>query len=267
MSTILLKKRKNIGEVILNRPEKLNALTFKMYSKIIEAFNELEEDNNIRVVILSGAGRAFCTGYDLTQRGLKGGDPDLIRKNYKIVNAARWAIWDSRKPVIAKTHGYCIGAGSHLALMCDYTIASEDAQFGESEIQFSEISQFVLVPWLIGMKKAKQYLMTGAIINAREAERIGLVTQVVPRGKLDEETEKLAKTLVKIPSFGLRLTKMCINKVYETQGFRNAIDFDVEVAITAGLSEPEETKEFNKILKEKGAKEAFAYRDKMFEDL
>jgi enoyl-CoA hydratase len=116
------------------------------------------------------------------------------------------------------------------------------------------------------MKKLKKFLMTGETLKAQEAERIGLVTQVVPREKLDEETEKLARTLAKIPVFGMRLTKRMINKAYEFQGLRNNVDFDVEVAIMAGIYEDEEMKEFNKILTEKGAKAAFAYRDKWFEN-
>lgn len=262
MESVLLEKRNNIGGVILNRPEKLNALTREMYLEIVEAFDELEADDNIRVVVLSGAGRAFCAGWDLSQERVR--DPDWVRRHYEICNAARWKIWDLKKPVIAKTHGFCVGAGCHLALICDFTIASEDTMFGESEIQFSEVSQFVIMPWLIGMKKAKKLLMTGDLIDATEAEHIGLITQVVPPDKLEEETQKLARKLAKIPSFGLRLTKTCINKLYEIQGFRDAVDFDLEVATLAGIFEPEEIKEFNKVLKEKGTKAAFEFRDRQF---
>jgi len=263
---LLLKKRKNIGEIIMNRPEKLNALTIEMYQELVEAFDEIERDDNIRVIILSGAGRAFCAGWDMTQEKDTVGDPDWERKKYEICNAARWKIWDLKKPVIAKVHGYCVGAGCHLAIVSDFTIASEDAIFAESEVQFSEVSQFLIEPWVLGMKKAKKFLMTGESLKAPEAERIGLVTQVVPREKLDEEAENLARTLAKVPAFGLRLTKRMINKAYEFQGLRNNVDFDFEVAIMAGIYEPDEIKEFNKILREKGAKAAFAYRDKQFEN-
>jgi enoyl-CoA hydratase len=265
MSEILLEKSERVGEIILNRPEKLNALTLEMYHKLIEALTEVEKDDAIRVVVLSGAGRAFCAGWDLSQEARR--DPDYVRKKYEVCNAARWKIWDLKKPIIAKIHGYCVGAGCHLAIVSDFTIASKDATFSESEVQFSEVSQFLIEPWVLGMKKAKKFLMTGETITAAEAENIGLITQVVPRGKLDEETEKLVKTLVKIPSFGLSLTKRMINKAYEFQGLRDNVDFDLEIAIMSGIFEPEEVKVFNQILKEKGAKAAFAYRDKMFKDL
>ena len=265
MPEVLTEKRKDCGEIILNRPDKLNALTKRMYLDLVEAFKEMEKDDEVRVIILSGAGKSFCAGFDLAQTRLR--DPDFLIELYEACKAPRWTIWDLKKPVIAKTHGYCIGAGCHLALICDFTIASEEAQFGEPEIQFGELSQFVLLPWMIGMKKAKELLMLGDLINAKEAERIGLITKAVPPENLNEETEKLAKKLVKMPSFGLRLTKMGINKGYEIQGFRNAMEFDLQIAALSGIFEPEEMKEFNKIMKEKGTKAAFAYRDKMFEDL
>jgi enoyl-CoA hydratase/carnithine racemase len=267
MEFLLLEKRKNIGEVIMNRPEKLNAITIATYQELVKAFDEFERDDDIRVIILSGAGRAFCAGWDMTQEQNIVKDPDLQREKYVIANMARWKIWDLKKPVIAKTQGYCIGAGCHLAIISDFTIASEDAVFGESEIQFSEVSQFLIEPWILGMKKAKKFLMMGELINAEEAERIGLVTQVVPRENLDEETDKYAKNLARVPALGLRLTKRMINKAYEFQGLRNNVDFDLEVAIMSSIYEPQEMKEFNKILKEKGAKAAFEFRDKQFRNL
>ncbi|MEW6264325.1 MAG: enoyl-CoA hydratase/isomerase family protein [Thermodesulfobacteriota bacterium] len=262
MKNVLIEKRKNVAEIILNRPDKLNALSTEMYLELIEAFNLIENDEEIRVVILSGNGRAFCAGYDLSQEKIR--EPDSLRKFYETCNKARWMIWDSKKPIIAKTHGYCIGAGAHLALTCDFTYASEDACFGESEIKFGEISQFVLVPWLIGMKNAKKYLISGEMINAREAERIGLITRMVSAEELDNVVETAARSLAKMPVLGLRLTKMCINKVYEMQGFKNAMDFDLVAAVLSGVYEPAELIEFNHILKEKGPKAAFAYRDSQF---
>ncbi len=264
MKYLVLKRRDRIGEIIMNRPEKLNALTIETYQELVGAFDEFDKSDDIRVVILSGAGRAFCAGWDMTQEQRIGGEPDRERKKYEILNAARWKIWDLKKPVIAKVHGHCVGAGCHLSIVADFTIASEDATFAESEVQFSEVSQFLIEPWVFGMKKVKKFLLLGETIKAHEAESIGLVTQVVPRDKLDEETDKVAIKLAKIPAFGLRLTKRMINKAYEFQGLRNNVDFDLEVAIMAGIYEPDEIKEFNKILKEKGAKEAFAFRDKHF---
>lgn len=169
---VLEKKRNYIGEIIMNRPEKLNALTMKTYQELVAAFVDFERDNDIRVIILSGAGRAFCAGWDMTQEQTVG-NPDWEREKYEICNATRWKIWDLKKPVIAKVHGYCVGAGCHLAIVSDFTIASEDATFSESEVQFSEVSQFVVEPWMLGMKKAKKFLMTGESLKAQEAERIG----------------------------------------------------------------------------------------------
>ncbi len=158
-----------------------------------------------------------------------------------------------------------MGGGCDLAIACDFVVASEEAIFSEPEIQFGSSSPFVMVPWTVGMRPAKRVLLTGDRVSASEAERIGIVTNVVPSDKLDEEVMALAKKLVKIPVPAMRLNKEAINRSYEMAGLREALLAGELIFAMVHTSKSTENEEFFAVVAKEGLSAAFKWRDANFE--
>jgi enoyl-CoA hydratase/carnithine racemase len=261
---ILIERQGYIGYVILNRPEKLNALTWNMYALIRDAMDELEVDESVRVIIIKGAGRAFSAGFDLNEPGLS--DHQELRRGYdRIAHAARHKIWNIPKPTIAQIHGYCMGGAHDVALACDIAIATEDAKMGVPEIKFGMGATFLLMPWILGLRKTKELLLTGKTITGREAAEIGLVNYATPPEKLEEKVLAMAKELAVIPIPAMQLQKRGINRAIEISGFSAASEIWIDMTCLGSLWHSPEIDEFNQIVKEKGLKAALAWREERFE--
>lgn len=262
--TITLTRERSIAILTLNRPDKMNALSDEILYDILHAMDALERDKSVRAVILTGAGRAFCAGFDLSPREQPFTTVEDWREHAALGNDVCFKIWRSRLPVVAAVNGYCLGGGCDLSMVCDMTIAAETAEFGEPEIQFQSSPPFAIMPWVIGMKRAKELLLTGTRITAAEAERIGLINRVVPADQLMDEARKLAVQLAKVPPPAMVLNKRAINHTYEISGFLSAIEYGAEIFALIQMSESDEQKEFFKIAGEKGLKAAFKWRDQKF---
>lgn len=205
---VLVTRKNLVATVTLNRPEKLNALSPELGNGLVAALKNVAGDLNARAVILTGAGKSFCAGGDVEK------DLALLRElsmgefNTYFANAALFykLIVDMEKPVIAAINGYALGAGLDLALVCDVRIAAEDARLGEFFVRMGltpEAGAYFL-PRLIGLSRAKLLSFMGELIDAKEAERIGLVDKVVPPEKLISSAEELAERLANGPkSIGL----------------------------------------------------------------
>jgi len=262
---IIVEKRGKIGIITLNRPDKRNAITDTILNESYEAIVDMDQDEEIRVVIIKGAGKAFCAGYDLAPREKPFTTVMDWRTHAKHGNRLMFAIWNCRKPVIAQTQGFALGGGCDIAMVCDFTIAGESCMFGEPEIQFNSAPPFGnIMPNLIGMKKTKALLLTGDRIPAAEAERIGLITACVPDDKLEDEVMALAKKLVKIPVPAMRLNKEAINRSYELAGMVDAIHFNEEIFADVLMSETPESAKFFEIQAKEGLAAAFKWRDALF---
>lgn len=266
MKSVILEKRGKIGVLTLNRPSKLNTLNDDILNDMYEGVIELDTDDEIRVIIIKGAGRAFCAGYDLSPREKPFTTVLDWRNHAQHGSRLMFSIWNCKKPVICQIHGYCLGGGCDLAMVCDFTIAAEDTQIGEPEIQFNSAAPFGIMPYIIGMKKTKALLLTGDRIPASEAERIGLVTSVVPGENLEDEVLALAKKLVKIPVPAMRLNKEAINRSYEMAGFTNSIHYGEGIFATVLMSETPEATRFFEIANKDGLSAAFKWRDAYFAD-
>ncbi len=260
---VLLVKKGYKAYIILNRPEKLNAVTTEIYQKIYSLLEEIDQDRDIRVVILKGNGRAFSAGWDISQTDYND-LPGARYINENVCNANRWKIWNLTKPVIAQIHGYCFGGACELTLPCDYVYAADDCLIGEPEIQFGDAPCFLMIPWLVNNRKAKELLLTGEKITGKEAAEIGLVTRAFPVETLEEEVEKLADKLIKISPPCIENQKRGINRAYEIMGMRTAIDAWVDQALWNRVLVTDEVKEFNRIVSEKGVKEALVWQDEYF---
>jgi enoyl-CoA hydratase len=271
MSVLLVETVGPVRRLTLNRPEVLNALSTELSAALWSALREASGDSSVRVVIIRGAGRAFCAGYDLKEEA----EEERARQGPKDVAAWReelagdvhrmLELFDHPKPVIAQVHGYCLAGGCDLMMMCDMAVASEDAMFGEPEIRFGSGVVTMVMPWLIGARKAKELLLTGEDrIGADEALRIGLVNRVVPGDRLDEETLALAMQIAVIDPVAVSMTKRSINRSLDVAGFREALLANVDIDAIIEAAEVPERREFNLIREERGLKEAIRWRDERF---
>jgi len=210
MNFLEIEEQGGIATVRLNRPEKRNALGPALLSEIHAAFSSLGARKDISVIILEGAGKAFCAGADLEYLEHMSGFS--IQENHQDslhLKTAFHAVYTCPKPVIAKVHGPAIAGGCGLATVCDFIIAGESAIFGYSEVKIGFIPAIVMVYLLrkIGDTKARRLLLSAENISAIEAERIGLITQCVPDGELNNAVQTLADTLLKNSSSSMALTK------------------------------------------------------------
>lgn len=218
-----------VATITMNRPEVANAQNTRLIDELDAAFDRADADDDVRVVILAGAGKHFSSGHDL--KAIVGDtEPDAWRlmretpegKMYheKVMYYDRCKrIHDFRKPTIASVQGSCIAAGLMLACMCDLIVAADDARFSNPVLRMTGAGVELLVePWEIGIRKAKEFLWTGDIIDAHEAWRLGLVNQVVPRDELAERTRQLAERICLVPPATAQVVKDTINQTAELMG-------------------------------------------------
>ena len=208
-------EEKGIARIIIDRPEVRNALNQATRMELIEIVSDLKHDNDIRVVIITGAGdKAFVAGADITE--FREATPIIIQERAATTGQQLYNdIEDLPMPVIAMINGFCLGGGNELAMVCDIRIASENAKFGQPEINVGIIpgaGATQRLPRLIGWGKAKELIYTGRIIDAAEAERIGLVDKVVPQDKLEDTVNQLAETIASKSPVIVKIAKKTINK-------------------------------------------------------
>jgi len=211
---IILERKEGVATLTLNRPEKLNAINRKMMEELESAVVEIVKDRDMRVLVITGAGRAFCSGADVGDMA-QAAAPIEFRYATQMAHKILLALTDLEKPVIAKVNGVAVGIGCSLALSADIIIASEDAQFS---LIFSRIGlipdggSLFHLPRLVGPAKAKELIFTAKMVDAKEAERIGLINKAVPADELDNEVNTLAKKLAEGPTVAFGIAKKIINK-------------------------------------------------------
>ena len=262
-STIEFDKRGPVAEIRLNRPDKLNAVNATMLDELNEAMDVCEGDDDVRAIVLSGNGRAFSSGFDLstddadtelsgqeaTRQGLER-DFDLIMR-----------FWNCPKPTIAAVHGYCLGSSMEISAVCDITIAAEGCKFGAPEVRFGSGIVCLILPWVIGLKNAKELLLQGATdIDASRAEAMGLVNRVVAAKDLLQEARALAGEIALNDPLAVKLTKKAINDTLRAAGMEDALRGALQTDIEIETTETPESRAFNEILKSRGLKAALAWR-------
>ena len=251
----------------LNRPAKLNALNGELVTALVAALDAAEADPAVRVIVLEGAGRAFSSGYDLTEEaeGAIGG-PVVWRELLAADVAATLRFLDSPKPVIAQVHGYALAGGLELAMACDLIVAAEGTKLGEPEIRYGSAPVTLLMPYLIGQKRTRELLLTGDLIDAVEAERIGLINRVVPASELAGEVERLADRLARTPPEVMGPTKRMLNRAMDAAGFRLAVEAGLDLGAIINAADTPEQREWDAIVRRDGLKAALAWRDQRYEE-
>ena len=246
----------------LNRPAKLNAISAELRDSLTDAIADATADDRVRVIVIAGAGRAFCSGYDLAEAAPATAWDwrDVLARDV----AATLAIWSCPKPVIAQVHGYALAGGLELAMACDLIVAAEDAQLGEPEIRFGSAPVTLLMPFVIGQKRTRELLMTGDLIGAAEAERIGLVNRVVPAERLVAEVDALAEKLARVPPDVMAPTKLMLNRAMDAAGFATAVEAGLDLQSFVNMSAT--AREFDAIVRRDGLRAALAWRDRRYEE-
>lgn len=264
--TILLERHDAVALLTLNRKARLNAMNATMLHEFHRAMDELEADDTVRAVVLTGAGASFCSGFDLQEQAARppAGVAEwrsVLRRDF----AAIMRFWHSPKPTIAAVRGACLAGGCELALACDITIAAEDAVFGEPELRFGAGIVVMLLPWLVGPKRAKQIILTGDDkISARRAEAMGLVNEVVPVGTELDRALKIAADLAVIDAMALRETKRALNRAYEIMGMGEALEAALDIDLQIEGQGTADKRQFLEIARRDGLRAALAWRDARF---
>jgi enoyl-CoA hydratase len=277
--TILYERNGRLATITLNRPRELNAIRPPMPDELEAAVDKANADRDVRVIIVKGAGRAFCAGFDfsvglkkLSGWGIQSADEqwdpgqDMIATTSTFVSPIYklTSLWRSPKPVIAQVHGWCVGGGSDLALCADIVVAADDARFGTP---YSRVwGCYLTGMWIyrLGLTRAKLLALTGDCIDGKEAERIGLVNKAVPAGKLDDEAHYWAARLAQIPVSQLAAMKVIVNQAYDNMGLRTT---QVLGPILDGyMRHTPEALAFVKLAEQQGVTAAVTARDKPFGD-
>ena len=216
---VLYEAADGVARITLNRPIVLNAINKNVTRLLDLALDQAESDDDVRALILTGAGRAFSAGGDLWSSLYPDDDPAPDSLDVQM------RIWSFAKPVIAAVRGHAVGQGCELAGVCDFTIAAESARLGEIQIRHGFGIPVLITPFLTGQKQAKEVLLLGEVIHAEDALRMGLVNRVVPDDELDAAADEMARKLAALPPSVVRLNKRLVNLVYEQMGLIEAVRY------------------------------------------
>jgi len=264
MNSVLYKTKGPVALITLNRPERLNALDQPMLQQLLAAADRAEADDTIRAVVVTGAGKGFSSGFDLKAQaanppaGVAEWRP-VLRRDFD----ACMKFWHLGKPTVAAVHGPAMAGACELAMACDLTIASENAVFGEPELRFGAGIVCMLLPWLVGPKRAKEIILLGLDnVTAHQAEAMGLINRVVPEGDHLKEALKVARQLARIDAPLMSQTKRAINRAYSIMGMEQALETGLEIdTLIEGEGMPTK-REFLRIAREQGLRTALEWRDR-----
>ena len=269
-ATIRYETEGPLAWITLNRPDKLNAISKTMLAELNQALDAALRDQTVRVILLQGEGRAFSAGFDLEPQAASGMTREEeiaamkqeLRDDFDLI----MRFWDSPKPTIAAVHGYCLGGAMELALACDITIAAHGCHLGEPEVKFGSGIVAMLLPFLCGPKRAKELLLTGNDkVTAEQAEAWGLVNRVCDADWLVHEARALAREIARNDLVAVRLTKQAVNATLEIPRMREALEHALQLDMTIETTETDESRQFNEILKNEGARAAIAWRDRQLD--
>jgi enoyl-CoA hydratase len=255
--TIEFQAERAVAILTLARPQRLNAINQLMVDELLDAQARVAEDDAINALVVHGAGRSFCAGFDLQESDQGTTRPgvaetrDLLQRDFDMT----MGFWDCPKPTISAVHGHCLAGGCELALACDITIAAGDARFGEPELRFGAGIVCLILPWLTGPKQAKELLFTGNDrVSAERALAIGLINKVVPEGEALNAALEMAHGIAVMDTHAMRLTKTAVNRSYDMMGMRDALRAALELDVTITTLDTPDRLQFREISKRDGLK-------------
>jgi enoyl-CoA hydratase len=259
-----------VGIVTLNRPEKLNAISAELQEQLTDTFARADADPATSVVLLRAEGRSFCAGYDISAKAPEKddwrSDPTRAHEHLRVQLDFEMVPWLMKKPVIASVQGHVMGGGCELVMLCDLTIAADNATFGEPEVRFSSVGPAIVMPMIIGYKNARELLYFGDTIDARAALDLGLVNRVVPLAELREASLRYAKRLSLISPEALFATKRAVNRGADAAGFRTALYAGLDVVGPLYAMKTEFGTKFRDIVASEGVPAAVRWRAAQFRE-
>lgn len=264
--TILYEKdaTDKFATITINRPDKLNAMNKTVVREIDAALAAAVADPEVNALIITGAGRAFSSGYDL-QGGDFDVDFDFWVEDMSENAQALLNIWNAPIPVIAAVNGYALAGALELVMSCDLCIAADNAKFGEPEVRHNSGPPALMMPWLLATRDVRWLMYTGDIIDAEEALRMHLINKIVPADELKLKAENLARKLARMPVPALKYTKKSINNQQMVAGLKAS--FDYNITAIAGLHVTKQGNDWMKKLGQMTLKEYLEYRDGPFKGL
>ncbi len=267
-SLILYERRGPSAWITLNRPEKLNAMADALVDQLEAALDRAEADDEVRIVVLRGAGRAFCAGYDLEQEAHEG-EPSITEWHELLSRdvAVTMKLWALSKPTIAAVHGWCLAGGMEVAMACDLLICTDDARFGEPEVRFGSGPVTLLMPYVLGERRTRELLLTGDTIDAATALAWGLANRVVPADQLEAEVQEWVARIAPTPLRVLQLTKQALNRAQKAMGLLEAVEANLDLSAMLNGAQTPEQQAFYELVRTEGLKAALAWRDQRYGEI
>ncbi len=256
-----------ISRITLNRPKQRNSLSANLRSELFQTLEENDMNPEISVTIIRGSGKAFSAGYDLKRSGEES-DPYYTAGGLgywpRHVVEGCFKIWDLAKPVIAQVHGYCLAGGTELAQSCDLVYVAEDATIGYPVVRNISPPDNQFFPWIVGMRKAMELMLTGNSISGKEAADCGFANSAFPPDILEEKTLEIAKNVAEVPQDVQQFNKRAIHRQMELMGIRAALKAGTEVQQLS--MHTKSARDFFKKVSEDGLTEALSERDSKYGD-
>lgn len=267
---VLYETDEKVSIITLNRGDKLNAISKDLRLALTAAFERADADPATSVVLLRAEGRSFCAGYDISAKDPAENewrsDTTKAHAHLEVELEFEMKPWLMKKPVIAAVQGHVLGGGCELVMLCDLTIAADNATFGEPEVRFSAVGPAIVMPMIIGYKKARELLYFGDQIDAPTALSLGMINRIVPLADLRAASLKYAKRLSLISPEALYATKRAVNRVGDAAGFRTALYAGLDVVGPLYASETEFGARFREIVEAEGVPAAVKWRAAQFRE-
>ena len=255
--------------ITLNRPDKLNALSYQVVDELETALKRAEADDEVRVVVLRGAGRALCAGYDLAQEAADQQEPTVAEWRGVLGRDVEvtMQLWGLSKPTIAAVQGWCLAGGMELAMACDLLVCTDDARFGEPEVRYGSGPVTLLMPFVLGQRHTRELLLTGDTIDAATALSWGIANRVVSADRLEATVGEFVAKIAPTPLVVLQLTKAALNRAQKAMGLLEAVEANVDLsAMLNGAQAPEQVA-FDTLMREQGLKAALQWRDERYGEI
>lgn len=256
-----------ISRITLNRPKQRNSLSAELRTELFQVLESNDLNKEISVTIIRGSGESFSAGYDLKR------SDDDVDPYYSAGGLGHWPrhvvdgcfkIWDLAKPVIAQVHGYCLAGGTELAQSCDLIYVADDSTIGYPVVRNISPPDNQFYPWVVGMRKSMELMLTGNSMNGKEAVKCGFANQSFPIDKLDEEVLRIAKNVAGVPQDVQQFNKRAVHRQMEAMGIRSGIRAGTEMQQLS--MHTKSAKNFFKMVKEEGLTKALSDRDSKYGD-